>query len=109
MPDIEIIAVINSVEEKVKAVLLGGGKWWTHVLPIAEIVSTEVENAHEDLKGEDKKAMAILIFDQLWFKYANIKWIPDFLERPLVDHLFSLAIDSAVATFNKLGVFKHHN
>ena len=105
---IDIIALINSVEVSTKDILKSNQVWWKKVLPVAEIVSHKIENVYEEVKGEDKKVAAIQVFDDLWFKYCDIKWIPNFLEKPLVDHLFSLAIDSAVATFNKSGVFKHH-
>ena len=105
---IDIVSLINQVELLVKPILEGKEVWWQKVLPVAEIVAKRIEYAHENLKGSDKKAAAIQIFWDIWKRYINIKFIPDFFEEKIVKHLFSMCIDSAVASFNKSGIFRHN-
>lgn len=104
---LDIIKLINSVESNFQNVTSGPGEWWTKIGPLSEIVCKEVEGVSKDLKGEDKKEAALNILLSLWFKYANIKWVPDMIEFPLVRHIFSISIDAVVAALNKAGIFVH--
>lgn len=76
---------------------------------VAKAVSLEVE-AYSEANKEDwtslaKKDFAMKLAESLWFEYANVKALPDFIERIVFKRVASWAIDSAVAVFNKTGVF----
>lgn len=76
---------------------------------VTKAVAMEVE-AYSEANKDDwtsvaKKDFAMQLAESLWFEYANIKALPDFIERIVFRRVASWAIDSAVAVFNKTGVF----
>lgn len=107
MPEVNFTEVVEDLTKQIEIIVHSETKWWEKVGTIAELITPRIEDAAKGWAGADKKKIALQMIDMIWFKYFNIKYIPDFFEKPLVDYLASKAIDAAVAQFNKLGVFKH--
>ena len=110
MPDNKalILEVIEQVEGEVKKIKSTGGKWWVILEKVAQLASTQTEKiATIDWTGVEKKEFALNLFEDLWFKYVNIKQIPDFLERPLVHWIASNAIEAFVSLMNSSGKWLH--
>ena len=109
----EIAAMIWKLQAQIKYIKKQPGEWWEKIDKIATLTVKEVEVGYEAWKGEDKKALAEGVILELYFKNFNIRWLPDFIERPaakrLVHYVVDKAIDSIVAAFNRAGVFKHAN
>ena len=103
-----LLEVIENVESQIKAIKKAGGKWWVILDKVAQLAATQTEKvAGVDWSGVDKKEFSMEIVDYLWFRYANIKQIPDFIEKPLVKFIASKAIEAFVALMNKSGKWKH--
>ena len=107
MPDIDLGKLIEEIIDRIQPIVKSSNKWWVKIEKIAEIVTPEIEALGQGWKGIDKKNAAMKVIDMLWFKYFDVKYIPNIFEKPLIDFVASKVIDAVVANFNKLGIFKH--
>ena len=107
----ELLKIVEEVQDKIKNIKRQPGETWEKLDKIVSLTVKEVEKVYEDLKGEDKKKIAEGIVLELYFKHFNLRWLPDFIERPLARKLTVFLVDKlidvAVSVFNKTGVFKH--
>ena len=103
----QVIDTIEKLTVAIQGIIKSSSKWYEKLDHIVTLVVPEVESIGETLKGEDKKQLATEIIESLWFKFGDIKYIPNFIEKPLVHMLVSKSIDALVAQFNKMGIFKH--
>jgi hypothetical protein len=103
-----LLEVISDVEKEIKKIVNGGGKWYDIAGKIAEVASAQAEIvAGIDWSGKDKKKFSMDVAEAIWFKYANLKRVPDFVERPLVRFILDKAIEAFVALQNRLGKWQH--
>lgn len=105
----EVIDVIGRLEEGVKAILNSKGKWWEKLEEVIKIVTPEVEIIGAAWRGSEKKLLAQEIVEDLWFRFLDIKYIPNALERIIVNKVSSFLIDKVVKFFNEKGIFKHRS
>lgn len=70
----------------------------------------EIKKAEENpaLKtGAFKKDFVKAVIKSMYFKFLNIRAIPDFLESKILDMILDQVIDDVVSLFNRTGVFKN--
>ena len=104
----DFLKVVGRIDLTVKAVLASNLKWYEKVGKIVEAIVPEVEVIGDTWKGAEKKQFAMELVEDIYFRYFNSKYIPDFLERILVKSISSKAIDAFVSLMNKKGVFSKH-
>lgn len=108
MPEqIDIIKLIDEIRHQVEPIAQSKAPWWERTESIAAIIVPKIENLASGWAGADKKVVAMQVVNDVWFKYFNIKFIPDIFEKQLVDYVASKAIDALVSKYHKLGLFKH--
>ena len=107
MPDIDLGKLIEEMIDRIQPIVKSNVTWWVKLEKIAEIVAPEIESVGQGWSGIDKKEAAMKVIDMLWFKFFDIKYVPNIFEKPLIDFVASKVIDAVVANFNKLGIFKH--
>lgn len=103
----QVLDVINRIADGIKSILNSDDKFWNKIKKMAEVVTPEVEEIGQGWKGSDKKSLAHDIILDMWFKYANIKYLPDWLEQKIVSKIADVLIDNVVDIFNKKGIFVH--
>lgn len=99
--------LVEDLGSEIESILKSKSKWYEKLESIIKIVLPEVENIGALWKGSEKKELAMQLVEEFWFKYLNIKYVPDFLERIIVRKVSSSMIDKAVKFFNEKGIFKH--
>ena len=112
MPQSEdIILLFDRLSTDIKIMKKQPGDWWEKLDKIVSLTVQAVERLDEKAKGEDKKRLATEVILGLWFKNFNIKWLPDFLEKPmarkLVVFLVDKLIEATVSLLNRTNVFRH--
>lgn len=109
----DFLMAIEKIRASIDGILKQKLNWFdklktiiTVVVPEVEAVSQKGENVSK-LTGPEKKQLALEIIDDLWFRYLDSKYVPNFIERMLVGRVASKLIDIIVDKFNKMGIFKH--
>lgn len=103
----ELQTIIDTLDSGVKSILGSPRKWWEKVWALAELVVPQVEKFSNLFQGSAKKDIALQLIDDIYFKYADIKFIPNPIEKWIVNSVAGAAIDKIVALLNKNGTFKH--
>lgn len=103
----DILDAITKIESEIKLILGSGDKWYQKLDKVARAVVPHVEVIGQGWAGAEKKALALELVNDLWFRYLDIKYIPNFIEKILVNKVASFAIEKAVQFFNEKGIFKH--
>ena len=103
----DFLQIVERLDMVIKSILGSKKPWYEKVGKIVEAIVPEIEVIGEDWKGADKKQMALELIEDIYFRYLQSKYIPDFIERVLVNILASKGIDSFVALMNKKGLFVH--
>ena len=101
------MAIVNKLDSVIKSILASKQRWYIKVGQIVEAIVPEVEVVGETWAGAEKKSLAMELIEELYFKYLESKYIPNFFEKILVRKVSSFAIDKFVALMNKQGIFKH--
>ncbi len=103
----DIQAIIDILDSGIKAIMQTQDAWWKKLWAIVILVVPEVEKFKDIFVGSEKKTIALDLIVKIYFKYINISWIPDTFEEWIVRAIAGVAIDKAVAQFNKSGTFTH--
>ena len=103
----DLMAIVDKLDSLIKNILNSKQAWYEKLGLIVEAIVPEIEKIGETWKGSEKKTLAMEVTQELYFKYLESKYIPNFIEKILVNKISSIAIDKFVALMNKTGVFKH--
>ena len=103
----DMLDAIAKLDGEIKVVLTSKTAWYKKIDGIVRLIVPQVEQIGETWKGTEKKALALELVDDLWFRFVDLKWIPNELEKLILKTAASFAIDSAVRYFNEKGIFKH--
>lgn len=109
----DFLIAIEKIRASVDGVLKQKLSWFDKLKTIITVVVPEVEAIGQQgetvakMSGADKKALAMEIIDEVWFRYLDIKYIPNFIEKIIIKNASSKLIDLVVDKFNKMGIFKH--
>ena len=109
MPNPDLTKLVDEVGDKIETIVKSSNGWLTKIGQIVEVVVPEVETIGETWNGSEKKELAMTLIDQIWFKYFDLKRLPNFIEKILVNNVSSFAIDKLVKILNKTGVFVHRS
>lgn len=103
----DLLMIVDKLGSTITQILKSPNRWYDKVGQVVEAIVPEIEKIGETWKGAEKKTLAMEVTEELYFKYLNSKYIPDFIERMLVRKIASIAIDKFVALMNKRGIFTH--
>ena len=107
MPNPDLTKLVDKVGDQIESIIKSKNGWLTKLGQLVEVIVPEVEVIGETWKGAEKKELAMTLIDQLWFRYLDIKKLPNFIEKVLVSNVSSFVIDKTVSILNKTGVFSH--
>lgn len=108
IPADDFNAIITALENGIHDIANSKDSWWKKVWNIASLVVPEVEKFDAIFSsGADKKKIALELIDTLYFKYSGISWIPDAIEKMLLNAVAGTIIDKVVEVLNKQGILKH--